>query len=52
MHNTIDKNLDAIDKNNTIDKNLDAVLAGPRVDLSCWKLTVNSAVQSTSFVRV
>ena len=36
----------------TIYKNLDAVLAGPRVDLSCWNLTVNSAAQSTSFIRL
>ena len=36
----------------TIDKNLDVVLAGLRVDLSCLKLTVNSAAQRTSFVRV
>ena len=34
----------------TVDKILDVVLAGLRVDVSCWKLTVNSAAQSTSFV--
>ena len=30
----------------TIDKNLDVVLAGLRVDLSCWMLTVNSAADN------